>query len=464
MSSKTAASRWSLAARLTLWYAASASALTGLVVATIYLALVAYQDSEIDAELTGEACYLHDHRGKALTEYSWTPVRVIDADGRVQFDSPQIAEAFPPEVFPPPEGGGTNRPGADGRAYRLLARRLDGWTYQLAHDRTPEQSLLIRFRGYLPWALVPTLAVSLAGGYWLARRGIRPVLAIAATARGVSPSQLSSRVPTEKLPAELLELADTFNAMLARLQAAFARLDQFSADVAHELRTPVHNLRAGVEVALGQDRSPEEYRRLLPGVLAETERLSRLIDRLLFLARAEDPRRDLRRERTDVAAELAAVREFFEPSAAEAGVALHVAAPEGLSFPLDRALFQRAISNLVSNALAHTPDGGRVRLTAETTDGGLRVTVADTGRGIPPDDLPHLFDRFYRSRAARTAGQGVGLGLAIVRRVAELHGGAVTIESELRRGTTVSMTFARPVREDSGSFDGPPRRQAGEAR
>jgi two-component system heavy metal sensor histidine kinase CusS len=143
-----------------------------------------------------------------------------------------------------------------------------------------------------------------------------------------------------------------------------------------------------------------------------------------------------------VAAELAAVREFFEPSAAEAGVALQVAAPEGLSFPLDRALFQRAISNLVNDALAHTPAGGRVRLSAEATDGGLRVTVADTGRGISPDDLPHLFDCFYRSRAARTAAQGVEFGLAIVRRVAELHCGAVTVERELGRGTAVRMTFA----------------------
>src|SRR5262249_50057278 len=157
----------------------------------------------------------------------------------------------------------------------------------------------------------------------------------------------------------------------------------------------------------------------------------------LFLAQAEDPRRQVQREPTDVAEELNDVREFFAPIAAETGVAVRVVAAKGLTFPLDRALFQRAVSNLVSNALAHTPAEGEVRLTAEADQMELRVTVADTGAGILPEDLPHLFDRFFRSRAARASGRGVGLGLAIVRRVAELHGGNVTVESELGRGTVV---------------------------
>jgi two-component system heavy metal sensor histidine kinase CusS len=436
------------------------------VVAAIYLALTAQKDAEVDSWLGEEAHYLHDYRAKVLAdpdEWTCTPVRVIDADGKVQVESAQLARAFPPEAFPPPEAHGEDRRAADGRPYRLLARRIDGWTYQFAQDRTPEQVVLAGLRWSVVWVVVPTLAVSLAGGYWLARRGIRPVRAIAAAARRVSPAQLNRRVPSEKLPSELRELADTFNAMLTRLQGAFARLDQFSADVAHELRTPVHNLRGTIELALGQDRSPQEYRRMLGGALTEAERLSRLIERLLFVAQAEDPRRELRREKTNVSAELEGVCDFFEPSATEAGVTLHVSCPEGLPFPFDKALFQRAISNLVSNALAHTPDGGRVCLTAETAEDGLRVTVADTGRGISPDDLPHLFDRFYRSRVARMTGQGVGLGLAIVRRVAELHGGTVTVESELGRGTTVCMTFPWPVEDDIGQFERPFNRQGGKA-
>jgi two-component system heavy metal sensor histidine kinase CusS len=240
-----------------------------------------------------------------------------------------------------------------------------------------------------------------------------------------------------------------------RLQDAFARLDQFAADVAHELRTPVHNLRGGIEVALGQDRTPDDYRRALGAALNEADRLGRLVDRLLFLAQAEDPRREVRRETTDVAEELNDVREFFAPVAAETGVTVRVVAAEGTTFPLDRALFQRAVSNLVGNALSHTPTGGEVRLTAEADRAGLRVAVADTGTGIRPEDVPHLFDRFFRSRAAQESGRGVGLGLAIVRRVAELHGGGVTVESEPGRGTVVRMSFPRPAEHDTDVIPAP---------
>jgi two-component system heavy metal sensor histidine kinase CusS len=197
-------------------------------------------------------------------------------------------------------------------------------------------------------------------------------------------------------------------------------------------------------VALGQERTTDDFRLALVAALNEADRIGRLVDRLLFLAQAEDPRREVRQEATDVLEELNDVREFFAPVAAETGVTVRVVAAEGPTFLLDRALFQRAVSNLVGNALAHTPAGGEVRLMAEVEQTGLRVTVADTGTGILPEDLPHLFDRFFRSRAARASGRGVGLGLAIVRRVAELHAGSVTVESETGRGTVVRMNFPRP--------------------
>jgi two-component system heavy metal sensor histidine kinase CusS len=250
-------------------------------------------------------------------------------------------------------------------------------------------------------------------------------------------------------------VADAFNGVMDRLQDAFSRLDQFAADVAHELRTPVHNLRGGIEVALGQERTPDDYRRALVAALNEADRLGRLVDRLLFLAQAEDPRREVRREATDVAEELNDIREFFAPVATETGLTVRVVAAERPTFPLDRALFQRAVSNLVGNALAHTPAGGEVQLSAEADGAGLRVTVADTGTGILPEDLPHLFDRFFRSRAARASGRGVGLGLAIVRRVAELHGGNVTVESEPGRGTIVRVNFPRPPGHDTDVIPAP---------
>jgi two-component system, OmpR family, heavy metal sensor histidine kinase CusS len=230
--------------------------------------------------------------------------------------------------------------------------------------------------------------------------------------------------------------------MLDRLQDSFVRLDRFSADIAHELRTPVHRLRNVTEVTLAAERSPSRDGDALGLCLDAAESLGDLIDRLLFLARAEDPRRQLDRENVKVCRELVVVCEFFEAMAAEAGVELSAEAPPDLHFGVDRQLFRRAIGNLVMNALTHTHAGGKVEVHASTTAESLSVCVADTGDGIPPEHLPHLFDRFYRHDAVRTPGRGVGLGLAIVRSIAELHGGRVEVVSKPGQGSTFTLILA----------------------
>jgi two-component system heavy metal sensor histidine kinase CusS len=236
--------------------------------------------------------------------------------------------------------------------------------------------------------------------------------------------------------------------MLDRLEGSFDRLGRFSSDIAHELRTPVNNLRGGIEVALGRPRTTDEYREVLGSSLEECGRLTRLVEALLFLARAEDPKAQVAREAMDVAAELAAVREVYEPAAAEAGVRLEASAPPGLRAEVNRPLFQRAVGNLVANAVAHTPAGGEVRVSATGDGAGLSVVVADTGRGIAAADLPHVFDRFYRADPARASGgANLGLGLAIVRRIMDIHGGAAAVESDTDKGTRVTLTF--PVRPGS---------------
>jgi two-component system heavy metal sensor histidine kinase CusS len=237
--------------------------------------------------------------------------------------------------------------------------------------------------------------------------------------------------------------------MLDRLEESFGRLAAFSATIAHELRTPVNNLRGEAEVALGKPRSPQEYRDALGSCLEECGRLSRLIDGLLFLARAENPMTQVEKEPVDLGRELAAVRDFYEAAAAEAGVTLTAAAPGGLVAELNRPLFQRAVGNLVSNALAHTGPGGDVALSAAREDGWLRVEVADTGSGIDAVHLPRLFDRFYRADPTRSsASGGVGLGLAVVKAVAELHGGSVSLGSEVGRGTRVALLL--PAADNGG--------------
>ncbi len=457
---------WSLAARLTAWYVGSAFLLVFGATGALYWALVRHLDREDDEFLTDRVrllqVLLEQPAGDATTlrralegeggrrPFGQIDVRVLDEEGHTLLETPGFA-ALPAGAFPAPvalDGGPLSAAEVetpDGRAFRVVAARATAGqaqrTLQLAFDRTYEEALLERYRRTLWVVLGVALAGCAAVGYQVVRRGLRPLADVAATARRVGSTTLHERLPAQRLPAEVAALATTFNAMLDRLEDSFRRLDRFAADIAHELRTPVNNLRGEAEVALGRPRSPEEYRHVLGSCLEECGRLGRLIDSLLFLARAEAGKVPLTAERVAVARELEALRDFYEAAATEAGVALTVASEE-VSADLDRTLFQRAVGNLVANALAHTPAGGRVGVRATGDGGRLRVEVSDTGSGIPPEHLPHVFDRFYRADAARATGSGrVGLGLAIVKSVAELHGGSAVIASDPGQGTRVTLTF-----------------------
>jgi two-component system heavy metal sensor histidine kinase CusS len=309
-------------------------------------------------------------------------------------------------------------------------------------DRREETKLLAQFRRrILPMLAVGILACA-AAGYQIARRGLRPIGRISEAAGRIRSTTLHERLPAGEFPAELDGLARTFNDMLDRLQESFDRLARFSADIAHELRTPLSTLRGEVEVALGKPRSAEEYRETLSSFLEEAGRLTRLIESLLFLARAEDPKMEIRRESLDLAGELRSLAEFYEAAAAERGVELSASAAEGLRVSLDRSLFQRAAGNLIDNALTHTPKGGRIRLGAERDNGSVRIEVSDTGTGIAAEHLPRVFDRLYRADRSRSAATGgSGLGLAIVKSIAELHGGRAEIVSEVGKGTRVSLVL-----------------------
>ena len=312
---------------------------------------------------------------------------------------------------------------------------------QAGLDRT-EAELFSGYQRRMVIVLGAALLLSAVAGYRIARHGLRPVEEIAAKARRIRSTTLDERIETTGLPAELHSLAGTFNEMLDRLQESFGRLAQFSADIAHELRTPLTNLRGEAEVALGRARSPEEYREAIGSCLEECERLSHLVDTLLFLARAERVPASLDRERVDVVQELQRAREFYDAAATGGGVVLDISTDQTIAADLNRTLFQRALGNLVTNALNHTPNGGEVTLRASLDNGALRVEVADTGCGIPPEDLPRVFDRFFRvDRARSSADGGAGLGLAIVKSIVALHGGSVQIASEVGRGTRVTLNI-----------------------
>ena len=254
-------------------------------------------------------------------------------------------------------------------------------------------------------------------------------------------SNLRERILTEGYPVELASLADTFNKMLDRLEESFERISRFSADIAHDLRTPVNNIRGEAEVALARARTVDEYRDVLGSCLEEAVRLSDLIGDLLFLARAESPLTHLHRASVDIGELLSGVREYYEASAVEGGISLTTTlAAEPVIAKLDRTLIQRAVGNLIANAVAHTPPGGTVVLRANTDVAAIHIEVSDTGDGIPYEALPRVFDRFYRVDMSRSqASGGTGLGLAIVQSIMVLHGGRAEIASQLGHGTRVTL-------------------------
>jgi two-component system heavy metal sensor histidine kinase CusS len=207
------------------------------------------------------------------------------------------------------------------------------------------------------------------------------------------------------------------------------------------LRTPVNNIRGEAEVALARARTVDEYRDVLESSLEEAVRLSELIGDLLFLARAESPLTELHRENVNIGELLTTARDYYEASATDAGISLVVNdGAEPLNAELDRSLMLRAVSNLVSNAIEHTPPGGTVTLAATNEDAAIRIEVSDTGVGIPAEALARVFDRFFRVDPSRskTSG-GSGLGLAIVQSILTLHGGSAEITSQLGRGTRVTL-------------------------
>ncbi|MFT3726386.1 MAG: ATP-binding protein [Terricaulis sp.] len=235
---------------------------------------------------------------------------------------------------------------------------------------------------------------------------------------------------------------------LADLEAAHLRLARYADNVSHELRGPVSKMRVNTEVLLGQDRSEAEYKDVLASNLEDCQRLSNIIDGLLFLARAENTQAaDTLPVRTiKVGDELALIREFFEAAAEKAGVDIRVENSDAAA-DVDRALFQRAVINIVSNALSNTPAGGRIVLRSRATPEATQVEIEDSGVGIAPDQLDMVFDRFHStSDEPKADGAGLGLGLPITKAIVDLHGGGIALDSVIGRGTRVTLSFPRRSR------------------
>ena len=380
-----------------------------------------------------------DPGGRPLLEKAeW---RVLDDNGQILAQSGFMA-GLPALKAPRPGAPAREVVTPDGRVYSVLARPWQrtgaaaGGTLLLVMDRSHEEALTSHFRRTLALGVGLAALVAALVARWVAAWGLAPLGRIVRETGTIDDQHLDRRLAVEQFPRELQALVDTLNAALARLQEAFERTGRLGAELAHELRTPLQNLRSTLENQTLAPDYTEAQRGTLGGLLEECDRMAALIDQILFLARAEGPGR-LTREPIAVPCLLEEVRGFFEAAAEAAGVALRVEAGP-LAVVGDRLLLTRALHNLVANAVCHTPAGGTVILGAEAQPGGTALWVEDTGSGIPPEWVPRLGQPFTRPPDSRREG-GLGLGLAIVARIAAMLGGSMDIRSRVGEGTRVTL-------------------------
>lgn len=357
---------------------------------------------------------------------------------------------FTPVIFPQPNLI-THQPTPimqfkhHGRVYLLLSQAISAnnreYIVQVAINVSYENRLLRNFRIYLSIVLVIGFFLSLFIGKLVAKRGLKPLFEVTQSIQNINISRLHDRLQLTNAPKELLGLIIAFNAMLQRLEEGVKRLSQFSADLAHELRTPVNNLTVAAEIQLSRVRTAAEYQTVLQSSLEDYEKLSRIIDGMLFLARAEHASGAIEKKQIDIKTIFSEMKDFFEAQAEEKHIDVVLSAPNDLFVVADPLLLQRALINLISNAMQYAHSS--IRLNAfKDEQHRIVIQVIDDGDGISTEHLKRIFQRFYRVDFARSRETGgTGLGLAIVKSIMELHGGIITVESEVGKGTCFSLKF-----------------------
>jgi heavy metal sensor kinase len=345
------------------------------------------------------------------------------------------------EVFATISRRGKMKVRAAGYPFTIDNRRYVLLIAESLHATREELALV---RGVLYVALPLFLLIAGAGGFLLTKRSLAPLGWMAEQARAITDKNLHQRLDIGAAHEELQVLADSFNELLSRLDQSFETMRRFVADASHELRTPLSVIRGEADVALTHDRSSGEYQESLVIIQDEARRLSRLVDDLLNLARADAGHVSLRVEEFYLNDLLADCCRAFQVAASIKKVSLDCLCPGDVAFRGDQELVRRLMFNLLDNAIRYTPPGGRVMAKLEANGGELRIQVADTGIGIPPEAVPHIFERFYRGDQARSRQNGgFGLGLSIVKWIAESHRGAVDFTSLPGKGTTFTVLLHR---------------------
>jgi two-component system heavy metal sensor histidine kinase CusS len=332
-------------------------------------------------------------------------------------------------------------------AYRLAVTRFSSERpgigqgfIVLALDVSEVTALLRSFETSLSVAMPLGLLLAAAIGIVIVQRGLRPIAHLSDSARRVTASHLNEQLDPQDVPQELHGLVESFNTMLVRLEDSFRRLTEFSADLAHDLRTPLTSLLGRSEAALLHKRNADEYREALEANVETAQRMSALVSDMLFLARADHAQNALAYEKIDLRTEVERLIDFLGIIAEQRGIRL--VAHGHADVLADRAMLQRALSNLLSNAIRHSPDGERIYVVIKREEHAVTVSVIDRGTGVSPEHASRIFDRFYRADPSRTRiSGGTGLGLAITQSIMRMHDGEVSVKSEPGKCAAFTLTF-----------------------
>lgn len=379
-------------------------------------------------------------------------IRVLDREKKTIAESEDMQQALQGEKFFTKIEGTKKTTwwhSPNGKDYLLIQEmakknKITGEYYiiQAAMDLSYQDALGSEYDKKIAIILALAGLFSILLGYFMTRRGLGRLYDLILATENITAHSLHQRIDPKLWPNELRTLGLAFNQMLNRIETSFNHLMQFSADLAHELRTPINNILGGTEITLSRDASKEELHQMLESNYEELQRISHMIDNLLFLARAENPQLQLEKVALNISKEMQLICEYYQAMAEDKNISLHCEGSGKLE--ANKIMFRRMLSNILSNALKYTPPGGSIRFTAKEQGNQIEITLVDNGFGIPEEHLSKLFDRFYRVDSSRSHDQGgFGLGLAIVKSIVDLHHGHISITSKVGEGTKVVIIFPK---------------------
>ncbi len=318
----------------------------------------------------------------------------------------------------------------DSLAIRAFAFKSERYVVVLGMSINHHIVFLEELAWILFWTLGTAFVVSSVYSWWVVKKGLKPIASLNQHIQQVTPEQLDLRLPAESLPTELQDLARKHNAMLDRLQLGFQRLSDFSSDIAHELKTPLTNVMTQNQVMLGAARSEDEYQDALASTLEELNRITKTINDLLYIAKAENKLIHRNDECFSVKVQIERLVDYYDILAEEASLTMTCQGDATLY--MDKNMFERAVGNLLSNAIRHAYAGTCIELSVQERDNQVLITVANQGDTIADENLPYLFDRFYRADKSRVhrGSVGAGLGLSITQSIIHAYGGTVSVSSE----------------------------------